>query len=123
MADYSETIEVHDTKICIYIKLNEYIKYTCTSGQDHSLIFVQGNSEWNWISGERYRNIGPLVNVSDERIIFYSKYLYVLLPKHFSFGNLNQLFRKFITFILAPSDKAANNVVVVWHKYLKTGTW
>ena len=92
MADYSETIEGHDTKICIYIKLNEYIKYTCTSGQDHSLIFVQGNSEWNWISDERYRNIGPLVNINDERIIFYSKYLYVFPPKHFSFWESESIY-------------------------------
>ena len=36
-------------------------RYTCTRGQSHSLIFVQGHPEWNRISGERYRTSGPLV--------------------------------------------------------------
>ena len=30
-------------------------------GQGHSLIFDEGLSEWNWISGEGYRTNGPLV--------------------------------------------------------------
>ena len=38
-------------------------RYMCTRGQGHSLIFIWGHSEWNWISGERYRTIGPPVYV------------------------------------------------------------
>ena len=35
-------------------------RYTCTRGQGHSLIFVQGHSEWNRFSGEQYMTNGPL---------------------------------------------------------------
>ena len=30
-------------------------------GQSYYLIFDEGLSEWNWISGERYRTNGPLI--------------------------------------------------------------
>ena len=47
MVDYSKTIEVYDTKVGIYYIDNEMStwRYTCTRGQGHSLIFVQGHSE------------------------------------------------------------------------------
>ena len=35
-------------------------------GQCHSLIFDEGPSERNWISGERYRTNGPLVREAAE---------------------------------------------------------
>ena len=59
--------------LCIWYKLTIFQRSVITQrsvipevalnapGQGHSLIFVQGHSEWNWISGERYRTIGPLV--------------------------------------------------------------
>ena len=54
------TVEVHDIKVGIHLNLMSTWWYTCTRGRGHSLIFVKGHSEWNWISGERYRTIGPL---------------------------------------------------------------
>ena len=57
----TQNLFVYDIKVGIYSKLNEYMVYTCTRVKVHSLTFVQGHSERNWISDERYRTIGPLV--------------------------------------------------------------
>ena len=46
-------------KIGIYRKPNEYIGIYMYLGSRS--FFDQVHSEWNWISGERYRSIGPLV--------------------------------------------------------------
>ena len=72
MVDYSETIEVYDIKVCIYCKLNETWRNACTRCQGHSLSFVQGHSELNWISDERYRTIGPLVLPTRMTLSFWS---------------------------------------------------
>ena len=53
MVDYSETIEVQG------ITFGSTWKYTCTRLPEIMVIFCF--SERNWISGEQYRTIGPLV--------------------------------------------------------------
>ena len=56
MVNYSKTIEVYDyDKVSIYSKLNQYMKI-----YQQSMSFFEFCPR-NWISGEGYRTIGPLV--------------------------------------------------------------
>ena len=64
-----------------------------------------------------------MFKIIDERVLFYSNNLDLLPPKpKLSFRYLKQGIQEFHRkYVLAPADKAANNVVVVWRlHYINT---
>ena len=56
MVDNSETFEVCESK------LNDYMEIYMYQRSKSFFDVCPRSLEWNWISGERYRTIGPLVS-------------------------------------------------------------
>ena len=94
-------IIVHNSRETIASALNDYCMRWCK--REH----VESNALNNWKL--------KIFKIIDERVLFYSNNLDLLPPKPtLSFRYLKQGIQDFHRkYVLAPADKAANNVVVV----------
>ena len=95
----------------LYLHVNQKSDYdiwcTCWCKREH----VESNALNNWKL--------KIFKIIDEHVLFYSNNLDLLPPKpKSSFQYLKQGIQEFHRkYVLAPADKAANNVVVVWQLY------
>ena len=98
---FSAHIDFHKCRETIASALNDYCTRWCK--REH----VESNALNNWKL--------KTFKIIDERLLFYSNNLDLLPPKpKLSFRYLKQGIQEFHRkYVLAPVDKAANNVVVV----------
>ena len=94
-------IDFNKCQETIAIALNDYCTRWCK--REHAL------NNWKL----------KIFKIIDEHVLFYSNNLDLLPPKpKLSFRYLKQVIQEFHKkYVLAPADKAANNIVVVWRLY------